>query len=293
MLKLDFLEMTSPINPIYAQLLKEYCDIEIPGYIPPTAPVLQKQEPNILECCGPIELNAKEGYYFCWTCGLIKDDKYIVQEEEPEYSGFKANGAQTSYGGKSSYTYNKYRAYKPLTHFREHIRMYLGQRFHPIPDQLIADIKSLGKVDVNSKDAYQQVRQSMKQLRHRTYEIQVWDYNMRRLQTKHYKTPKFYKDIFSIIYTLGGHQPHIQNLHSIIQAYRNLQYQFLQLKTRHNMPSHYMVLDILLRRYNNQSYYNIPYLKDDSSRDKVIEILQLLNDNVQKDHGIPKIRLPL
>jgi len=264
---------------VYLDLLKDCCGIVLPRPVKTLPP----QQKNVIECCGPIELVPKEGHYVCWNCGLVKDNYFIVQEEEPHRSGGKPFGSQ------SSYTYKKYRPYKPLTHFREHFRRYTGQRFQTIPTELLHDLRP--KVNPRAKDAYWQVKTQLKKLKGKKYVVKVWNKEMRRYDAKKYTPQKFYKDIFCIIYDLGGYQPKVDNVNEIFQAYQNLQYQFLQLKRKHetsrsNMPSHFMLLDILLRKHGHSPYYEIPYLKDKESREKVIQIFKMLNYNVFQDHGI-------
>ncbi len=272
------------INPIYLEMLDEHY-----GKKKPVETTLPTPEKYILSCCGPIELNVRGGYYVCWSCGLIKDNQYIVQEEEPEKTRFSCGGNQLSFGGNSSYMYKKYRSYKPLTHFREHIRMYLGQRFKEIPVELINDLRKFSTINVNDRHAYSYVKDAMKSIRHNVYSVQVWNYESRMLETKHYKTPKFYKDIFAIIYTLGGQQPKIKCIEEIVQTYKNLQFVFMKVRdeqNRHNMPSHFMVLDILLRMYGHIPFYELPYLKDYNSRHQAMKILQHLHQDVQQNLGI-------
>lgn len=265
---------------IYSELLQEHMNITINL---PKVPL--KQQPNILKCCGPIELNEKEGNYACIKCGLVKDMYYIVNEEEPcKYNHGEPVGMHTSY------SYNKYREYKPLTHFREHLRRYAGQRFAVFPAELIKDVKDY--VDPLSPDAFHQVKHQLKQLGQKKYNVKVYDKQMRRWDMKQYKPQKFYKDIFSLIYELGGIQPnlHTIDLNAMFSMYKAICYQFRQMKiknsvSRKNMPSHYMLLDLMLRQYGHTPYYNIPELKDKDLRNSVLTIFNKLECNVQKIMG--------
>lgn len=248
--------------------------LEAEGIIPKT---IKPNEyiPNkyVISCCGPVELNPKEGMYVCWSCGLVKHMGYIVNEEEPVHCD-----AQTPYGSGSTYVYKKYRPYKPLTHFREHLRRYLGQRFLYIPETLLDDLR--GKFDPLDRDAYMKVKKLMKQLGNKKYEIESWDKEMRRKVTKHYKAQKFYKDIFTIIYNLGGIQPKFHLVNSILESYMKLQYEFEHHKSgRHNMPSHFMILDILLKEHGHSPYYYIPHLKDQVSWEKAVCLYQRLKNS--------------
>jgi hypothetical protein len=92
----------------------------------------------------------------------------------------------------------------------------------------------------------------------------------------------FYKDIFTIVYELGGRRPDFNNMQQLYQKYKDLTYYFTRKKiqlARHNMPCNYMLLDILLRECNHTPYYNLPYLKNINLRDTVIHIFnELRND---------------
>ncbi len=241
------------------------------GIIPEPESKIIKPEKYILECCGPIELVRKEGTYVCWTCGKVLGMNYIVNEEEPRYCR-----EGEILGASSRYTYKKYRPYKPLTHFREHLRRYLGQRFLAIPDELLNDLR--GKFNPMDRNAYVKVKSQMKQLGGKKYTVEVWDKEMRRTELKKYKVQKFYKDIFTIIYSLGGIQPRFNQTNEIFNSYMKLQYEFAQarnqgrLNNRHNMPSHFMILDILLRKHGHVPYYEIPHLKDHASWQNVLNM---------------------
>lgn len=233
-------------------------------------------EPNILICCGPIELNRREGNYSCLHCGLVKDPYYIVQEEEPQYPN-----SQLPLGCKSQYTYNRPRYYTPVTHFREHVRRYLGARFTAIPEQLLEDLR-YRNIPILDIDAFQLVKTALHSLRHHTYSITSFNTKTKFFETKHVKSTSFYKDIFLIIYELGGKRPRFTQLNEIYQKYRELVYFFNNSKqnlNRRNMPCNYMLLDILLRELGHEPYYKLPYLKNQELQMKVVDIFkQLRND---------------
>jgi hypothetical protein len=269
---------------VYAEMLLDELKIDIgifkkkPELIP---------QPYIITCCGPIELNEVEGHYSCIECGLIKDGYYIVNEEEPQrYT------AGMPVGSRSSYTYSKYRPYKPLTHFREHLRRYAGQRFVTFPKDLINDLKTV--IDPLDRKAFSKVKHYLKKFSGKRYTVKYYDKEMRVWREKQCKPTKFYKDIFSIIYELGGLQPNVKNINEMFAMYSAVCFQFKHLKgqgatNRRNMPSHYMLLDLLLKEYGNEPYYEIPYLKDEELRNSVLKIFNVLRNNVQKVMGEFKV----
>ncbi|NBU81990.1 MAG: hypothetical protein EBS55_10125, partial [Flavobacteriaceae bacterium] len=164
------------------------------------------------------------------------------------------------------------------------IRRYLGQRFLPIPEKLIEELK--GCVDVFDRNAYEKVKEIMRMKKDNKYKIEVYNPRMRRWELKEYKTRKFYKDIFGIIYTLGGIQPQFQGVNKVLQQFKDIQYQFFQdLNHRPNMPSHFMILDLLLKQNGHEPYYKIPSLKNEKARREAINILSYLQSNVRKAHG--------
>lgn len=253
------------MNEIYAEMLAE---IGIGDHRPKEV----QQEREIRKCCGPLEINHREGYEYCWTCGKIVCPYIYVQEEERFRTKYNE-----PFGAKSRYSYTKYRPYKSLTHFREHLRRYCGQKFVKMPEALVELLRP--EIDVARRDAYQQVARALKKYRNRAFEIQVYDAEMRRHYARTVYGRDYYKHIFSIIYDLGGEQPRVSNIYAMIQTYKNFAYRFSQRTAfleRRSMPSHLMVLDLILRRHGHEPYYELPQLKDVRSRHVVRKILDLL-----------------
>ena len=123
-------------------------------------------------------------------------DEYFYDTREP----FQRYSVGEPYGSKSTQNVTMYRPYHPLTHFREHLRRYMGERFQYIPEELLKDLR--GKIDPMHRDAFWHVKSELKSLRHKKYKVQYWDRGMRRYYVKEYSPQKFYKDIFSIILLL-------------------------------------------------------------------------------------------
>ena len=125
----------------------------------------------------------------------------------------------------------------------------------------IEDISNSITVDVNDKDAYFIVQRQLKSM----------------------KLNSLYKEIFTIIYRKGGHNPKIDHeiFEKCITEFKILMYHFLRNKEmwgRHSMPSIYMMMDILLRENGHVPFYNIPKLKDLILREKVVSIYKDLKD---------------
>lgn len=237
---------------------------------------------NKLTCCGPVTPNPANGEYSCLDCGLVKDPYFIVQEEEPHYPAYNSH-----WGTNSAYSYSKPRFYNPLTHFREHVRRYVGARFTNIPPQLLDDLRALN-LPILSPNAFVIVKAALKSLAARLYTTSVYDHHTKFTKIIHQRANQFYKDIFNIIYLLGGIQPSFTQFDEIYQKYRELVYYFERSKlslNRHNMPTNYMLLDILLQELGHTPYYNLPYLKNTELKNRVLAIFnQLRNDQESSRH---------
>ena len=262
---------------IYASMLEKECGIITPT--PALTPAFTHQPTPALtpafttkltpvrvnyKCCGQIDEDRVNGCYTCTNCGLVVCDKlYDSQEEHPS----KPHLRQTYV--------TMYRPYKSLTHFREHYRRYAGHRWTDIPDKLLLDLKPLVGDPMN-RDAYTKVKKSLQQLRQNRYPVRFYDKKYKIHKTKLYPPQKFYKDIFLIIYKLGGVQPNLNNIHSdrIYNQYKIIEYTFRQLpeKTRRNMPSHFYILQELLKLNGHEPYYIIPQLKAFKLRSRVEKI---------------------
>lgn len=228
-----------------------------------------------LTCCDDVILNEKEGCWTCWGCGLVKESRYVTYEPDKQYSDNPRN---------VGYTVTKYRPYKALTHFREHVRRYIGCRFTDIPDKLIDHLKEF-HINTKDHDCYWIVKGHLKTLKKRgtMYPVRFFDKKYRQMITKEYKATKFYKEIFSIIYRLGGVKPKLQkvNIPDLYEDYRTLNNIFESEKKqgiiqRKNMPNHFMFLKLLLENSGYNAYYNIPVLKDEKLCNQIFDIFKLL-----------------
>lgn len=138
----------------------------------------------------------------------------------------------------------------------------MGARFCEYPEDLFDKMK--GTIDPQDPWCYRSVQKQLK-----------------ILGFKH-----LYKEIFVIIYTLGGQRPNIDNkvFDACVTDYLWLQSRFIQMKKyagtkRKNMPSIYVILDLLLKRNGHTPFYHLPYLKDASLQARVLEIFHELDGN--------------
>lgn len=220
---------------------------------------------NILSCCsGDIREN-KDSMTSCWNCGRVLEIQKIVNEEEPTFTPGVPLGAQSQYS-----PIKKKRVYKRLTHFKEHVRRFLGKlsltfllgaRFTPLPENILTAISK--EVDIMSRDCYHQVKSALKKI----------------------GCPKLYKEIFTIIYKLGGIKSKVQDVNTLYQMYTEFDYYYEQSRktgniTRRNGVSFYMVLDLFLKELGYPSYYYLPYLKNEELQREVLRIISQLRYGV-------------
>jgi hypothetical protein len=267
---------------IYSEMLMEFCQISIPTPPPPPAaappspskPSPRASHPRVRgqhllgklvmdnpDCCvqpeithGPRGENA-----YCMSCGLCMKNRFM----ELDYVRLK-----------TGVYYTKKRFYAPLTHFKEHLRRYMGARFTEIPQQVLDGIKDL---NFQHADAYFQVKARLKAM----------------------KMSKLYKEIFTLIYINGGRRPNIDNqtYEKCVADFKVIMQKFLGIRgdyQRHSMPCNYMLLDMLLRQNGHEPYYLFPYLKNDKCRDRVMEIysdLKRKTDGDNKCHQTSKTLL--
>ena len=187
-------------------------------------------------CCDEIDENA-EGMLSCFGCGKVFNIYKIVNEEEPCHNFNTPLGASSHIAPQQ-----KRRIYKRLTHFKEHVRRFLGARFTELPQELLDEIKK--KVDLQNRDCYNQVKAVLKQM----------------------KKPKLYKEIFTIIYKIGGVKSKFTQVNEIYKLFSDYDYQFELMRqrgetNRHNGFSFYMLLDIFLKELGYESFYYLPCLK--------------------------------
>jgi hypothetical protein len=252
---------------IYNDMLQEFCQISVNISIDqhqqepiklPQKPQLRRgkhllknivmDDPN---CCSTPEIThgPRGENAFCMSCGLCVRYRFL----ELDYVRLK-----------TGVYFTKKRYYAPITHFKEHLRRYMGARFTEIPQSVV---DGTACVDVKDPNAYYLMKNRLKQL----------------------KVPKLYKEIFTLIYMHGGFKPQIQNnvYEQCVEEFKIIMQKFLGTREeyrRHSMPSNYMLLDILLKQNGHDPYYTFPYLKNDKCRDRVLEIysdlkIKTCNDN--------------
>lgn len=249
----------------FAELLRDSTGIDITEQQGVECkPVDKPPEPFTYSCCGKwayevAELN-RESMLTCWECGKVLEmNLYVLQENEYGDDG-KPLGSKSQYG-----PIPKRRVYKRITHFREHVRRYVGARFKSIPDSVLDAMRGNPEIDIEDCNCYDQIKKVLKQL----------------------KQPKLYKEIFTIIYMLGGHRPGIDNnIQELYENFAAFDYYYEQIRQdvqRKNGVSYYMVLDIMLREIGQVPYYNLPYLKDDDLRCNVLDIFARIRQDQAVD----------
>jgi hypothetical protein len=245
-----YLEMLKDIGVDVSNELKQQPSVEIDQQ--------RQRKKRVRICCAEpyIVLNQPLGQYWCENCGLIHDNQVYISEL------FVVCGKSIPIPGKQcSTTITRKRWYQPLTHFKEHLRRYMGARYRNLPDDMINKLKQhLTEEDFKQPDAYKTVQKVLK----------TTGYN------------KFYKEIFTIIYHCGGINPKLDHriYDDCIRDFKYICTEFMQNRTifgRHSMPSLYMMMDILLRRNNHIPHYNIPQLKDVTLRERVVDIIDRLS----------------
>ncbi len=217
----------------------------------------QIPQEELWQCCGKrnIDTDRNGESFYCYECGRCLRDRVIIYC--PDYATTSHNSGFTNSGNSNytSITFTRKRFYKPLTHFKEHLRRYMGARFTEIPTAVFQDLK----IDAKDPEAYFVIKSHLKKN----------------------KNTLFYKEIFKILYILGGDVPKVsyETYMACIQDFKNIMYQFNHFKAlwkRHSMPSMYMIMDILLRKNGHQPYYTIPYLKDKNLSQRVDDIYNFL-----------------
>lgn len=227
---------------VYLQLLKDYgLDVDVPA-----APPISRD--CTLRCCGPVEQNT--GMWSCIKCGKVIQGNVISIDYEPIYEKQYRHQDNKALGGGEHWYTEKKRYYQPLTHFRQHMNSYLGKRNRLIPEWLKSTL--LKTVDVHNKDAYIKVKQRLKD----------------------YGQAYYYKDIYSILYQLGGTLPHFIYPDDLEQEFK-IWYNHFKAEGKfggHNTPSMLMLLHLFLRRMNHTPFYDVPFLKSKKLRSRVVSI---------------------
>ena len=225
-------------------------DAPVPEPLP-----LDRPQSIAFECCGEVLWYYANGFLTCPTCGLVHDQgEYLFTLES-----WKEN---EPCGSRQSMVIERKRFYRPLNHFKEHLRRYMGIRFTRLPDHLLTELQACSDVDVHHPEAYFMIKKQLKQR----------------------KLSKLYKEIFTIIYALGGQRPQLTNAqyHGCIRTFTLLMQVFERKRAdfgRHSMPSMYVMLDQLLRSYGHTPFYTIPLLKNTRLLKNVYQIIQdLIHD---------------
>jgi hypothetical protein len=241
---------------IYLEMLKEAgIDVEL----------MQEPDPSpnipLATCCGQILMDYVDGSLTCFICGHVKENEKQYVLDDSGYGKSLYPGHVSQMGSQSCMYFEKKRFYKPVTHFKEHLRRYMGARFTVLPEDMMTKLKAM-QLDMMDRDAYLHVRQAL----------------------KHLKYSKYYKEIFTIIYILGGVKPKLsdQIYHQCIHVFTKLMQSFERLKLemkRHSMPSNYVCLDKLLRHFDHEPYYNMPTLKDQRLLQQAEEMIGKLCQN--------------
>lgn len=245
---------------VYLEMVQEFCGAAAviepqqeltPTPLPPRRRNQHLQQQVLIddpECCddpmirhGPRGENA-----YCMNCGLCVENRFL----ELDYIRMK-----------TSVFFTKKRFYAPVTHFKEHLRRYMGARFTGIPEHIVEGTKC---VNVENPDAYFEMKKRLKEL----------------------KYPKLYKEIFTLIYMHGGHRPMIGNdmYQKCVYDFNIIMKKFLGIRgdyKRHSMPCNYMLLDMLLKTNGHDTYYRFPHLKNDKCRERVLEIYSDLKSKVE------------
>lgn len=238
------------MDKVYADLLKNELDISVPA----EDIVEEEKKEDARHACNAPTIETREGYEVCEACGLVLRTD-MLEKEPPQYRSrrqYRHEGSAWLGGDEDSYMPRK-RFYKPLTHFRQHLRSYLYARNVNLPDERIMN-HLRATVRVLDKSAYYLVKKELKKL----------------------GAQRYYKDVFTIIYALGGHKPQVspEQVDSMCHYFKRWYYNFNQLERfgKHNTPSIYMLMEIILREFGHEPYYFIPTLKSEKLRARVLRI---------------------
>jgi len=196
-------------------------------------------EKNVLSCCPDAEFPIQDGFYVCNVCGLVKEQ--VLEFEQP-YANFGE-----LVGQNNGYCYKPLRHYKPINHFREHLKSFLSS--HPIafPSSLL---DSLRHIPIHQPNAFFLIRKELKKMKESTY----------------------YKHIWSLISELGGRMNVLtdQQFHQCLNLFKVFLTAFrLDPRGRKNLPSHNMILHNILKVLKVNLYYETPGLNNEKLRKNV------------------------
>lgn len=210
----------------------------------------------ISRCCDVI--SESEGYESCQGCGRVFNATVFETPPEYAYTQSYRHENQKPLGSAEHWYQERRRFYKPLTHFRQHLRSYLGARMVKFDRKFLRNFRG---ISVSDPRAYQQVKDLLRKI----------------------KKPGLYKDIFTILYRLGAPMPKFTAINEICDRFKNWYYIFSTRKLRyggHNTPSMHMLLDLFLKQFGQPPFFVIPYLKSDKLRQKILTIFDDVNSEL-------------
>lgn len=142
----------------------------------------------------------------------------------------------------------------------------MGSSMTQFPERILAELKQ--EVDVQHVDAYFTMKVALKK---------------RKMQ-------RYYKDIYCLIYKLGGMKPVLTDVQyrNCLNMYEQWMRIFNLTKHtmgRHSMPSLFVVLAVLLQKNGHEPYYRLPLLKDSRLLQNVFGILE----RIQHDGRVERL----
>ena len=190
-----------------------------------------------------------DGFPTCTICSKVQihfrelDDSTITKPTFGELLGMN-NG----------YVFISPRFYKPISHFREHLRRYMGAN----------------QVQLN-EDQWTYLKDHLD-------ETNIYAYMILKNLLKKLNLPRQYRNIWSILYKLGGKIPELSNeqFHMCLNIFKKFLVVYDQEKEKWNrksIPSHYMLLNEFLQLVQHEKYYAFPELKNEVLKKNVQFIL--------------------
>jgi hypothetical protein len=246
---------------------QKYLDLLVECGVLPQPEVVVVQEPQQTflfnepkRCCDEIVEDTINGCLVCCSCGLVVEQKMFIYHQPYQQRSNFVNQYQKPLGCDGHVSFTRKRYYQPLTHFKEHLRRYMGARFTVISDNILEKVKK-EVANINDSNAHDLVKAVLKRHGH----------------------TKLYKEIFTIIYLCGGQAPHLHSniYNACIEDFKKLMYHFMKSRKdwkRHSMPSMYMLLDMLLRANGHEPHFKFPHLKNLRLRQQVLDIYHQLQD---------------
>lgn len=150
-------------------------------------------------------------------------------------------------------------AYKRLTHFVEHLQRLQAREFATLPPQLLEEA-ARQNFDLTDPDLY--------------FEIRTW------MKTRKYHR-KYYEHIFLLIKLLGGatiNIPETLEYTWVKKLFPDLERAWLKSQhSRHNFPSYYVLLQILLHQNSIHTPYRLPTVSRRKFDTVHLVLLELVN----------------